>query len=72
MSVYRSQLVLQPEKLQRNVVWLGDMNYRIALDNETVRALAEVDDLDPLIASDQVKIMLPSMFKIWHLTVQCS
>lgn len=38
----------------RNVIWLADTNYRIDLDNATVRSLAEHDDFDPLLAADQV------------------
>lgn len=34
--------------------WLADTNYRIDLDNDTARALAESDDLDGLLAADQV------------------
>lgn len=36
------------------MIWLADTNYRIDLDNATVRALAERDDFDPLLAADQV------------------
>ncbi|PPQ65581.1 hypothetical protein CVT26_000530 [Gymnopilus dilepis] len=39
----------------RNVVWLADTNYRINLDNATVRSLAEHDDFDPLVAADQLR-----------------
>lgn len=38
----------------RNVVWLGDLNYRIDLDYHTVVNLAETDDFDTLLAHDQV------------------
>ncbi|KAJ3518071.1 hypothetical protein NLJ89_g77 [Agrocybe chaxingu] len=38
-----------------NVIWLADTNYRIDLDNATVRALAEHDDFDPLFAADQLR-----------------
>jgi synaptojanin len=38
----------------RSVIWLADTNYRIDLDNETVRALALSDDVDGLLAADQV------------------
>ncbi|KAK7470419.1 Inositol-1,4,5-trisphosphate 5-phosphatase 1 [Stygiomarasmius scandens] len=38
-----------------NVIWLADTNYRINLDNDTVRSLAQKDDLDALIAADQLK-----------------
>ncbi|KAI6047496.1 SacI homology domain-containing protein [Pisolithus marmoratus] len=38
-----------------NVVWLADTNYRIDLDNDRVRSLAEQGDFDPLIAVDQLK-----------------
>ncbi|KAK7060444.1 Inositol-1,4,5-trisphosphate 5-phosphatase 1 [Paramarasmius palmivorus] len=38
-----------------NVVWLADTNYRINLDNDTVRSLAAKGDLDGLIAADQLK-----------------
>lgn len=37
------------------VIWLGDMNYRIDLDNDTVRDLATTDQLDALLAADQVR-----------------
>jgi hypothetical protein len=37
-----------------NVIWLADTNYRIDLDNETVRALVAAGDLQTLLLSDQV------------------
>ncbi|KAG2013815.1 phosphatidylinositol phosphate phosphatase [Coprinopsis cinerea AmutBmut pab1-1] len=37
-----------------NVIWLADTNYRIELDNYTVRTLAENDDFDALLAADQL------------------
>ena len=40
----------------RNVVWLADTNYRIDLDNDVVRPLAQRDELDRLLAADQVRI----------------
>ena len=36
------------------VIWLADTNYRIDLDNDIVRALATSDQLDALVAADQV------------------
>jgi hypothetical protein len=39
----------------RNVIWMADNNYRIDLDNGTVRSLAEADELDALFAADQVR-----------------
>ncbi|KAF4619399.1 hypothetical protein D9613_005124 [Agrocybe pediades] len=41
-----------------NVIWLADTNYRIDLDNATVRALAERDDFDPLLAADQLRYVM--------------
>jgi hypothetical protein len=38
-----------------NVIWLADTNYRIDLDNAAVRAYAEADNFDPLVAADQVR-----------------
>uniref|UniRef100_A0A0W0EZ96 phosphoinositide 5-phosphatase n=1 Tax=Moniliophthora roreri TaxID=221103 RepID=A0A0W0EZ96_MONRR len=38
-----------------NVVWLADTNYRINLDNDTVRSLATKGDLDGLVVADQLK-----------------
>jgi len=38
-----------------NVIWLADTNYRIDLDNASVRSLAERDDYDPLVAADQLR-----------------
>ncbi|EGO27701.1 hypothetical protein SERLADRAFT_446933 [Serpula lacrymans var. lacrymans S7.9] len=43
-----------------NVIWLADTNYRIELDNETVRSLAEADDFDSLLAADQLKQAMDS------------
>lgn len=42
----------------RNVIWMADNNYRIDLDNGTVRSLAETDELDALFAADQVRAQL--------------
>ncbi|KAJ3478633.1 hypothetical protein NLI96_g9624 [Meripilus lineatus] len=39
----------------RNVIWLADTNYRIDLDNETVRRHAEKDEYDALVAQDQLR-----------------
>jgi hypothetical protein len=39
----------------RNVIWLADTNYRIDIENETVRALVAKGDLDELVAADQVR-----------------
>ncbi|KAF8592645.1 DNase I-like protein [Ramaria rubella] len=38
-----------------NVVWLADTNYRIDLDNESVRSFVQAGDFDPLVAADQLK-----------------
>ena len=34
---------------------MGDMNYRVDLDNDTARSLAQKDDFDGLLAADQVR-----------------
>lgn len=39
----------------QNVVWLADTNYRIDMENDSVRAFAEHDDYDSLLAADQLK-----------------
>lgn len=38
-----------------NVIWVADTNYRIDLENETVRSLALDDDYDSLLAADQLR-----------------
>ncbi|KAF8341266.1 DNase I-like protein [Cantharellus anzutake] len=43
-----------------NVIWLADTNYRIDLDNETVRALVAAGDLQTLLLSDQLKQAMAS------------
>lgn len=48
--------------MRRNIVWAGDLNYRVDLENETVRVCAEVDDFDPLLRADQVRYSLSSSF----------
>ncbi len=40
------------------VIWAGDFNYRIDLDNATVRDLAEMDDFHPLWEADQLRVAL--------------
>ena len=52
ISLVHAALNLKP--WNRNVIWLADTNYRIDLDNASVRSLAERDDYDPLVAADQV------------------
>ncbi|KAI0089103.1 inositol polyphosphate phosphatase [Irpex rosettiformis] len=39
----------------QNVIWLADTNYRIDLENERVRYLAQTDDYDALVAVDQLR-----------------
>ncbi|CAL1701192.1 unnamed protein product [Somion occarium] len=39
----------------QNIIWLADTNYRIELENERVRALAQSDDYDALLAADQLR-----------------
>ncbi|KAJ4479331.1 inositol polyphosphate phosphatase [Lentinula aciculospora] len=38
-----------------NVLWLADTNYRVDLENEVVRSLAESNSFDALLAADQLK-----------------
>lgn len=40
--------------LGSNIVWLADTNYRVDLDNDEVRSLAEKGEYDALVAVDQV------------------
>lgn len=37
-----------------NVIWAADTNYRIDLENDVVRALATNDEIDMLVAADQL------------------
>ncbi|OSD04401.1 DNase I-like protein [Trametes coccinea BRFM310] len=39
----------------QNIIWLADTNYRIDLDNDRVRTLAQMDDFDALLAADQLR-----------------
>ncbi|THH12240.1 hypothetical protein EW145_g127 [Phellinidium pouzarii] len=43
-----------------NVIWLADTNYRIDMENRLVRELAKSDDLDSLVAADQLKRAMDS------------
>lgn len=43
-----------------NVIWLADTNYRIELENASVRAYAEDDALDMLLAADQLTYVMSS------------
>jgi len=42
------------------VIWAADTNYRINLENEQVRTLAMKNDLDPLLAADQLREAMDS------------
>uniref|UniRef100_A0A1D1Z3R8 Type I inositol 1,4,5-trisphosphate 5-phosphatase CVP2 n=1 Tax=Anthurium amnicola TaxID=1678845 RepID=A0A1D1Z3R8_9ARAE len=50
------------------VIWLGDLNYRIALSYEETRQLLENNDWDALFEKDQLKIERESerVFKGWN------
>ncbi|KXN89554.1 Inositol-1,4,5-trisphosphate 5-phosphatase 1 [Leucoagaricus sp. SymC.cos] len=54
-TAFISKRAKQLRVMSGNVVWLADTNYRIDLDNATVRAYAEADDFDPLVAADQLR-----------------
>ncbi|KAH9971347.1 inositol polyphosphate phosphatase [Lactifluus volemus] len=41
-----------------NIIWLADLNYRIDLDNASVRVYAEDDALDMLLAADQLNYVM--------------
>ena len=41
-----------------HVIWLADTNYRVDLDNASVRAYAEDDALDILLAADQLTYVM--------------
>jgi hypothetical protein len=53
VSLFYSDTVFSLKR-NSNVIWVADTNYRVDLDNSTVRALAEANDLDALFAVDQV------------------
>lgn len=38
------------------IIWLGDFNYRIGLNDEKVRRLVQAGDLDTLYKNDQVRL----------------
>ena len=50
--------------VDRNVIWLADTNYRIDLENERVRQLAQTDDFDALLSADQVSNAIRSSMQI--------
>jgi hypothetical protein len=52
--MYRFSKRSVTDRRLRNVIWIADTNYRVDLDNDIVRHLAENDELDALVASDQV------------------
>jgi hypothetical protein len=40
------------------IIWFGDFNYRVGLDNERVRKLINVGDLGALYQNDQVSMQV--------------
>lgn len=38
------------------IIWLGDFNYRIGLNDDSVRRLVQAGDLDTLYKHDQVRL----------------
>jgi hypothetical protein len=49
------------------VIWLADTNYRIDLDNASVRAYAEDDALDMLLAADQLNYVMSFRHSVFGL-----
>ena len=43
------------------IIWLGDFNYRIGLNNDIVRKLVKADDLGSLYENDQVGTIAKSL-----------
>ncbi|XP_039132383.1 type I inositol polyphosphate 5-phosphatase 10-like isoform X3 [Dioscorea cayenensis subsp. rotundata] len=58
-----------PEKIlgHDRIIWLGDLNYRIALSYSETRKLLEYNDWDALFKKDQLKIEIEAgrVFKGW-------
>jgi synaptojanin len=44
-----------------SVIWLGDFNYRVGLDNDTARRLLQAGDLEQLYSNDQVIMLILNM-----------
>lgn len=40
------------------IIWLGDFNYRIGMNNERTRALVDAGDLETLYANDQLNLQM--------------
>ncbi|XP_068658587.1 type I inositol polyphosphate 5-phosphatase 10-like [Aristolochia californica] len=59
-----------PEKILEHdrIIWLGDLNYRIALSYSETRKLLEDNDWHALLEKDQLKIEREAgrVFKRWH------
>jgi synaptojanin len=60
---YVSQVLVGHERSPQkprssNIIWLADLNYRIDLDNASVRVYAEDDALDMLLAADQLNYVM--------------
>jgi len=43
-----------------NIIWLADTNYRVDLTNENIRRMVDADELDVLVAADQLKNVMDS------------
>ena len=52
-----------------NVIYFGDLNYRIQLPNEQVRQMASIDDYAGLIEGDQVSIVASYLIHINTLLI---
>ena len=54
------------------IIWLGDFNYRIGLNDEKARQLIKVGDLDTLYQNDQVslEVMYPYLYLLRDCTVE--
>ncbi|KAF9780045.1 inositol polyphosphate phosphatase [Thelephora terrestris] len=58
-----NQLRFQKGKMiasHQNVIWLADTNYRIDLENDVVRSLVQREELDGLLAADQLRHAMDS------------
>ncbi|KAM7271476.1 hypothetical protein ACFE04_030690 [Oxalis oulophora] len=57
-NICRNPISRAPEKIMDHdrVIWLGDLNYRMALSYDKTRALLEENDWETLLESDQLNI----------------
>ncbi|XP_059072764.1 type I inositol polyphosphate 5-phosphatase 2 isoform X1 [Cryptomeria japonica] len=67
-TIFGRPSAAKPILAHNRIIWFGDLNYRIALNDSEIRSLVEKEEWKTLLQSDQLKMELSTghVFEGWH------